>query len=238
LKVVIASTSGLLKDSCTKTVNVNVNSELVIDCPDDAEVTCTESKDPTNTGEPTVEDNGCGIKVYYKDVITRTWIAEDACGNRDTCTQVITVTDSCVTTNTIPNGSGARMITNTNPAPAIQGVVSPVAGSVKSKIKNAPVISPKTTTLNKGNKDLQIQAFPNPFSNTINFRFVTPVSGRAVLEVFNTQGQRVGIAFDGRVDAGAVKTVQFSTRLTNQALIYKLKVGDKIVRGTVLELKR
>lgn len=238
LKIVVRSTSGLLEDSCFKVVNVNVNSDLVIDCPDDDNVTCTESKDPTNTGTPVVANNGCGIKVYYKDVITRTWIAEDACGNRDTCTQVITVTDSCVTTNTIPANS-ARMITNTAPAPATQGVVSPVTSTskLKSNIKNSPVISPRTTS-NAAIKDLQVQAFPNPFSNTVNFRFTSPVSGRAVLEVFNTQGQRVGIVFDGKIDAGVAKSVQFSTRLTNQALIYKLKVGDKTVRGTVLELKR
>ena len=70
------------------------------------------------------------------------------------------------------------------------------------------------------------------------FRFVSPISGRAVLEVYNTQGQRIGIAFDGKIDAGIAKSVQFSTRLTNQALIYKPKVGDKSVRGSVLELKR
>lgn len=239
LKILLVSTSGLIRDSCFKTVNVNVTSELSLTCPADTTLACGESTDPvTSTGTPTVPDNGCGIKVYYTDVITRTWIAVDACGNRDTCTQIITV-DSCITTNTIPNGS-ARMITNTDPAPATQGVVSPVTSSkspVKSS-KNMPVLSPKTTSISTGIKDLQIQAFPNPFSNTVNFRFVSPVSGRAVLEVFNTQGQRVGIVFDGNVDAGAAKNVQFSTRLTNQALIYKLKIGNKTVRGTVLELKR
>ncbi|WP_207510676.1 PKD domain-containing protein [Longitalea luteola] len=238
LKIVIRSTSGLIEDSCFKTVNVDVNADLVQTCPRDTSLACGASTDPvTSTGTPNVPDNGCGIKVYYTDVITRTWIAVDACGNRDTCTQIITV-DSCITTNTISNNN-ARMITNTSPAPATQGVVSPgTSGQVKSQIKNAPAINPKTTSLKTATKELQIQAFPNPFSNTVNFRFVSPMSGRAVLEVFNTQGQRVGIAFDGRVDAGTVKTVQFSTRLNNQALIYKLKIGDKIVRGTVLELKR
>jgi hypothetical protein len=211
----------------------------VIQCPADKPVTCSESKLPANTGNPTVQDNGCGIKIYYTDVITRTWIAQDACGNRDTCTQVITVTDSCVTRDDF-SSSSARMITNTGTAPT--QVVSPVT-SLKSPAKtvqDAPVLSRKTTStsLNTRSKELQIQAFPNPFSNTVNFRFVSPLSGRAILEVFNTQGQRVAIAFDGKVDAGAVKSVQFSTGLTNQALIYRLKVGDKTVRGTVLELKK
>ncbi|WP_205510352.1 hypothetical protein [Longitalea arenae] len=238
LKILLVSTSGLLRDSCFKTVNVNVNAHLVQVCPGDTTLACGASTDPeTSTGTPAVQDNGCGIKVYYTDVITRTWISVDACGNRDTCTQIIRV-DSCITTNTIPNGS-ARMITSSNTAPATQGTVKAGgSGQIKSSAGKTPAMSPKTTTLNTANKDLQIQAFPNPFSNTVNFRFTSPVSGRAVLEVYNTQGQRVAIAFDGRVDAGAVKTVQYSTRLNNQALIYKLKVGDKTVRGTVLELKR
>jgi hypothetical protein len=239
VKLELTSTTGFGSTSCTLTVDVDVNSALVIQCPADKPVTCSESKLPANTGDPTVQDNGCGIKIYYKDVITRTWIAQDACGNRDTCTQVITVTDSCVTRDDF-SSSSARMITNTGTAPT--QVVSPVT-SLKSPAKtvqDAPVLSRKTTStsLNTRSKELQIQAFPNPFSNTVNFRFVSPVSGRAILEVFNTQGQRVGIAFDGKLDAGVLKNVQFSTRLTNQALIYRLKVGDKTVRGTVLELKR
>jgi len=236
LKIVITSTSGLIKDSCTKTVGVNVNSALDITCPGNKNVTCSESKLPANTGTPTVADNGCGIKVYYKDVITRTWIAQDACGHRDTCTQTITVTDSCVTTNTLPN-NGARMITSSDPAPAAQGFTSPsVSSPVRNRI-NGPAL-PSATSVNTASKELQVQAFPNPFSNTVNFRFTSPVSGRAILEVFNTQGQRVGIAFDGKIDAGITKFVQFSTRLNNQALIYRLKVGEKTVRGTVLELNK
>lgn len=239
LVLTLTSTSGLITRTCDTTITVDVNSPLSLTCPNDTTLECGASTDPeASTGTPTVPDNGCGIKVYYTDVITRTWIAVDACGNRDTCTQTITV-DSCITTNTIPNGSGARMITSTEPA---QGVPVVADQSIKNKIKDMPVINPKTTTtssaLNTGSKDLQVQAFPNPFSNTVNFRFVSPVSGRAILEVFNTQGQRVAIVFDGKIDAGVSKFVQFSTRLTNQALIYKLKVGDKAVRGTVLELKR
>jgi hypothetical protein len=228
LKIVIKSTSGLVEDSCFKTVNVNVNSELTITCPADKELACGASIDPSNTGKPTVPNNGCGVKVTYSDVITRTWVAVDSCGTTKTCTQTITIPGPCA------SSSAARL--STEPV-TVAPVVAPVSTQlVKPQLPaSKPVISPKTTSLKT---ELQVQAFPNPFSNTVNFRFVSPVSGRAVLEVFNTQGQRVGIVFDGKVDAGAAKSVQFSTRLTNQALIYKLKVGDKTVRGTVLELKR
>jgi hypothetical protein len=159
-------------------------------------------------------------------------VAIDACGDKKTCRQILRI-DTCTVSN-----NGARQSTNETitSGPVL---VSPVRNqSVKTTNKTLPVVDPKTTSSAGLNTDLQVQAFPNPFSNTVNFRFVSPVSGRAVLEVFNTQGQRVGIVFDGLVGAGISRNVQFSTRLTNQALIYKLKVGDKTVRGTVLELKR
>ncbi|WP_165760406.1 hypothetical protein [Niastella populi] len=235
LKLLLVSTSGLIKDSCFKTVNVNVDAPLSLTCPADTALDCGASTDPaTSTGEPTVADNGCGIKVFYTDVITRTWTAIDACGNKQTCTQTITV-DTCITVNSIPANNSARMITT---APVTQNAGPVTTNTVKSQITKTPVISPAAASLNTGSKELQIQAFPNPFSSMVNFRFVSPVTGRAVLEVYNTQGQRVGIVFDGKVDAGAVKSVQFNTRLTNQALVYKLKVGDKTVRGTILELRR
>jgi hypothetical protein len=230
LILTLTNLSGLKTIVCDTTITVDVNSELTITCPKDTTLTCGASIDPaTSTGLPTVPNNGCGVKVTYSDVITRTWVAVDSCGTTKTCTQTITVPGPCA------SSSAARL--STEPITTAPVVAPAITQLVKAPQlpANKPVISSKATSLNT---DLQVQAFPNPFSNTVNFRFVSPVSGRAILEVFNTQGQRVGIAFDGKVDAGATKYVQFSTRLTNQALIYKLKVGDKTVRGTVLELKR
>jgi len=234
LVLTLTNFSGLNTVVCDTVITVDVKSELTITCPKDTTLTCGASIDPaTSTGLPTVPNNGCGVKVTYNDVITRTWTAVDSCGNTKTCTQTITVPGPCA------SSSAARI--STEPI-TVSPLVAPVTTQSVSGNKlpaKTPAISPKTTSSAISlNKELQVQAFPNPFSNTVNFRFTSPVSGRAVLEVFNTQGQRVGIAFDGKVDAGISKYVQFSTRLTNQALIYTLKVGAKTVRGTVLELKR
>jgi hypothetical protein len=234
VRLELASTSGFGNTSCDTTVSINVKEELKITCPENKTVSCGSPYDPATTGKATVTDptKGCGTRVYYKDVVTRTWYATDSCGNTVQCTQTIRTSDSCVVT----ASSAARMITSADAVPATQGVTSPVKAGPATK--DLPVLTRTTNSVNTANKGLQIQAFPNPFSKTINFRFVSQVSGHAVLEVFNTQGQRVGIAFDGNVNAGATKSVQFSTGLSNQALIYKLKIGDKTVRGTVLELKR
>jgi hypothetical protein len=232
VKLALTSTSGFGNATCTLKVDVKVNSELTLTCPTDKNLACGASAAPANTGTASSPNNGCGVKLMYIDTIYRTWVAIDACGDKKTCRQIIRV-DTCIVSNSLP----ARQSTNETITSEPVLLTSPVTNqSVKPAIK--PVIDPRTTSSASLTKELQVQAFPNPFSNTINFRFVSPVSGRAILEVFNTQGQRVGIAFDGKIDAGAAKSVQFTTNLTNQALIYKLKIGDKTVRGTILELKR
>ena len=234
VKLALTSTTGFGNTACSLKVDVKVNSELTLTCPSDRNLACGASTNPSNTGTATAPNNGCGVKLMYIDTVYRTWVAIDACGTKKTCRQVLRV-DTCVVSNSLP----ARESTNETLTSGPVLLTSPLSGqSLKPTIKDRPVIDPKTTSSVSLTKDLQVQAYPNPFSNTVNFRFVSPVSGRAILEVFNTQGQRVGIAFDGLVGAGVAKSVQFSTRLTNQALIYKLKVGEKSVRGTVLELKR
>jgi hypothetical protein len=78
--------------------------ELSIVCPPDITVDCTDSTDPANTGEPTVEGTCPPITVTHSDVlihgacpqemtIERTWRAEDSSGLERECTQLIYVVD-------------------------------------------------------------------------------------------------------------------------------------------------
>ncbi|MCB0597479.1 MAG: HYR domain-containing protein [Lewinellaceae bacterium] len=48
-----------------------------------------------------------------------------------------------------------------------------------------------------------MDVFPNPFSSQATVRFFLPQEGRASLEVFNLQGQRLGILAAGAFDAGS-----------------------------------
>ncbi|HEY8898764.1 MAG TPA: hypothetical protein VIM79_28240 [Niastella sp.] len=237
VKLALTSATGFGNTSCTLKVDVKVNSELTLSDPADKDIACGASTNPSNTGTASAPDNGCGVKLMYIDTVYRTWVAIDACGNKKETKQVIRI-DTCVVTNTLPARQSTNETLTSGPVLLTNPVNTVNNGSFKSAIRDK-VTDPKTTSpATTLTRELQVQAFPNPFSNTVNFRFVSPVSGRAILEIFNSQGQRVGIAFDGKVDAGSFKSVQFSTRLTNQTLIYKLKVGDKSVRGSILELKR
>jgi hypothetical protein len=85
---------------------------------------------------------------------------------------------------------------------------------------------------------LTITTYPNPFVDQLNFRFVSPVSGRATLEVINMYGQRLGIVFDGQVKAGVQNFVNYrNAPALGGMLMYKLTVGDQTVVGKVQSIK-
>ncbi|MFZ9718131.1 MAG: T9SS type A sorting domain-containing protein, partial [Chitinophagaceae bacterium] len=87
-------------------------------------------------------------------------------------------------------------------------------------------------------KELTVNVYPNPFRSQLNFRFISPVSGSAKLEVFNVSGQRLATVFEGKVSAGVQNFVRYSPATnTAEMLIYKLTVGDKSVTGKVQSLK-
>ena len=91
-------------NSCWGSANVEDKLPPIIYCVPDIRVSCTDNTDPVALGIPQVEE-GCGsYTLTYKDVvkkgvcadgydhvITRTWTAVDASGNKGTCVQTITV---------------------------------------------------------------------------------------------------------------------------------------------------
>lgn len=99
---------------CTQVITVVDNDIPTINCPQDVQIDCSDSTDPTNTGSADAED-ACGIvNVSFSDdlsqaegcngtgQISRTWTATDGCSNTNTCVQVITVTDNTSPTVTCP----------------------------------------------------------------------------------------------------------------------------------------
>ncbi|GEM_PF-1160477 len=86
--------------SCEQTITVSDNIAPEITCPGDITVDCAGSIDPAATGSPVVVDN-CddAVVVTYSDVtdngiVTRTWTVTDACGNSNSCQQILTIEDT------------------------------------------------------------------------------------------------------------------------------------------------
>ena len=128
-----------------------------------------------------------------------------------------------------------KLYVETKSSGDISGYCTAPAGSVCPVIPSTRLRPSSTTT---AVKDVQVFAYPNPFVRELNFRFASPVSGKALLEVFNVHGQRLDVVFEGNVTAGAQNFVKFNN--DNQAdglLIYKLTVGDKVISGKVHSVK-
>jgi hypothetical protein len=95
---------GNLSEIAASTMYLFDNTPPAIYCPADITVECGESTMPVQTGKASAGYE-CGlITINYSDafepacgqtgVITRTWVATDACGNVSTCDQVITIVDT------------------------------------------------------------------------------------------------------------------------------------------------
>ena len=85
----------------------------------------------------------------------------------------------------------------------------------------------------------QVKAMPNPFTDRIRFNLVSGVSGMGSLELFNVMGQKVGVVYQGYIQAGRPFNQEYSVPETNRnSLIYVFKVGDQQVTGKLIGLRQ
>ncbi|MDN3654621.1 PKD domain-containing protein [Ferruginibacter paludis] len=85
---------------------------------------------------------------------------------------------------------------------------------------------------------LTATAYPNPFTDRVKFSIVSPVSGKATLDVYNMMGQKVKTVFAGYLFANRTQVVDYNIPSSNKgALIYTLRVGDKQVNGKIVQIK-
>ena len=83
--------------------------------------------------------------------------------------------------------------------------------------------------------ELKVAAYPNPYNHSVNFNFTAPLSGKALLEVYDVAGRRLAVVFQGQVDAGIQKSVLYKVPSSSRVpMIYKLTIGDKTSYGKLL----
>jgi hypothetical protein len=113
--------------TCNQTIFVDDNQAPAITCPPNTTISCTASTLPANTGNATATDNCTGNPIIgFSDVtvggicpqertITRTWTAQDGCGNSSSCTQIIVVDDNQAPSITCPANLTIQCNTSTLP---------------------------------------------------------------------------------------------------------------------------
>ncbi len=101
-----------IQNECLQTITVMDNIAPMITCPPNLTLSCNANTTPSNTGMAQATDNcTSNITIRHTDAYTaqgcrqdliRTWTATDACGNVDTCVQIITLLDDVKPTITCP----------------------------------------------------------------------------------------------------------------------------------------
>lgn len=100
-------------------------------------------------------------------------------------------------------------------------------------IASARVLREQNSALD-ANK-LNARAYPNPYNGSLSFNFISPVSGKALLEVYDLLGRKLAIVYEGTVNAGTEKTVNYQVPALHRVpMIYKLSVGNHSVYGKLL----
>jgi hypothetical protein len=147
-----------------------------------------------------------------------------------------TFTSSCTFTfdaNTTNGGTTAHVDGSTG---QITVKLNCSATCVSAGVSTAALRSvPNNVTTTEQVNGLQVHAYPNPFNSIINFNFVSPVSGKARLEVFDLLGRKLANVYQGDVEANMQRSIPYKVPSAHMVpMIYKLTVGDRSTRGTLL----
>jgi hypothetical protein len=82
----------------------------------------------------------------------------------------------------------------------------------------------------------KVTAFPNPFSDKINFMIESAVTGKGTLELFNFSGQKLRTVYQGVIQSGKGQTIQFDVPFAERSnLIYVLTVGKEKHSGKLIQ---
>ena len=113
-------------------------------------------------------------------------------------------------------------------------IVSDCSAPAARLANNTTTVKPADIT----EKRTTIKAFPNPFSDKVKFVVTVTVSGTGNLEVYNTMGQKIKTFYAGLITAGT-HTFELSLPVKNTSnLVYILRIGDKKMSGTLLQMNR
>lgn len=186
-------------------------------------ITIRDTKAPTITclenGNITVADDcsasGDIVTFYTESGGVRHWTAIDASGN--------TATKDCPLPTLLKQEARTD---NTTASATILSKEQPSKVTAKMAARNNSVSA----------SGINVKAFPNPFSDQVNFRFSSTASGKASLEIYNAIGQKIGNVYTGVIKAGQVYDVKYNVRgFKKSALMYRLNVNDKAVNGKLLK---
>jgi hypothetical protein len=199
-------------NACSQTITIVDQDAPLITCPPSVTIECADAlNDYTKTGYPFASDN-CGIStVFYTDN------GNTDCGN--TFTRTWKVVDNAGNTATCTQS----ITREADETPGQQNT-----NSIRSNTETA-------RTTSQQNAELNIKAYPNPFNDQVNFRFVPVKSGIAKLELYDMTGRRLATVQIGYVQAGIQRSFNYRVpALKRVSMFYKLSIGDQSGKGMLI----
>ncbi len=83
-----------------------------------------------------------------------------------------------------------------------------------------------------------LKVYPNPFSQKLNFEFVSARNANAILEIYNLNGQLIAKLLDQPVQGGVLNRIEYTpNEIISGMYIYKLNLDGNISVGKVIYRK-
>jgi hypothetical protein len=84
-------------------------------------------------------------------------------------------------------------------------------------------------------KTNDLKVYPNPFSEKLNFEFVSANDAYAILELYNVSGQLIKRLLEQHVEGGVLNRIEYNPKEINSGIyVYKLMLDDDISMGKVI----
>ena len=106
-----------------------------------------------------------------------------------------------------------------------------VAGAAKKSAQMELLIA------ERGEPDLKV--YPNPFSERLNFEFVSPSDDRVRIDIFDLSGRLMETVFDNTVKAGVnYNAALVPDKLISGIYLYRMTMGSQVYHGKVILKKK
>jgi hypothetical protein len=198
--------------TCGQTITIVDQDPPLITCPPSVTIKFADSKDDlTKTGAAFASDN-CAIAGGYPNYTDDP--ANPAGGTTFTRTWVVA------------DGAG-------NTASCSQSITREAepAGRITSTVQTEATAA----STSQQNPELKVKAYPNPFTDQVNFRFTPTKSGLAKMELFDMTGRKLSSIQIGYVQAGVERSHNYRVpALKRVSMFYRIIIGDQSGQGLLL----
>jgi hypothetical protein len=91
---------------------------------------------------------------------------------------------------------------------------------------------------NENAGSISVNAYPNPFLNTVNIEFASATDGHALLEIYNVLGERIAVLKNGPVEKDILNHFEYTPGdAPNGILYYRLILNSNLTIGKMIYVK-